>query len=197
MKRLICLAAVCAMLLCGNASAHVAPSFSDVAKSAAYHDAVIELTTIGVLSGYNDGTFRPDNTMTRAQFSAVVCRMLSAEEEAKAMTSSNFSDVPSSYWAVGYIAKASSLGIINGYQDGTFRPDNTITYAQAVKMLTCAWGFSQQADALGGYPNGHLAIAKELGITAGIQSAANAPASRGTVAMLAYNTLMTDSYVES
>jgi len=188
MKRLICLAAVCAMLLCGNASA-AAGIYADVPLDADYADAVEVLSDAKIIQGYADGNFYPDKTITRAQAATMICRLLDVEEEAKSIKKSVFSDVPTSYWAAGCIAKAAELGIINGYQDGSFKPDNTLTYAQIVKMVVCANGLKSLAEEAGGYPSGYLNIANEWGYTYGINIDTNAGAPRKTVAVLFYNTL--------
>lgn len=190
MKRIVALISMVAALLCfcvPAAAEDVKGGFSDVPAAADYATAVYALVADGIMSGYSDNTFHPDATMTRAEFSAVVCRLLGVEKEAKELKASVFSDVPTSYWAVGYIAKASELKIISGYGDGKFRPNGTITYGQAVKMLVCAYNMAEQAVQEGGYPNGYLAVAAHIGMTNKISIPTGSPASRAIISQLLYN----------
>ncbi len=105
--------------------------FKDVDTAAWYFDAVSQLTGYDLLSGYPDGTFRPDSTITRAEFVTILSRFPHTDIG----TETEFKDVPSSHWANGAVQTAVSQGWTNGYPDGTFRPDKTITRAEAVAML--------------------------------------------------------------
>jgi hypothetical protein len=95
---------------------------------------IIELVTDKVMKGYDDGTFRPDQSMNRAEFTKTVLTALnySIPDE---ITSSDFSDVPATEWYAPYTHVAKQFQIITGYDDGTFRPNNNITRAEAVKTL--------------------------------------------------------------
>ena len=84
--------------------------------------------------GYNDGTFRPDNDMTRAEASAIFARLIAEEKGETIKGSSNFTDVSSKDWHKDYIGYASKYDIIKGYTDGTFRPDDPVTRAEFVSM---------------------------------------------------------------
>ena len=87
------------------------------------------MTSAGILEGYEDGTFRPDASITRAEFAAIASRFDKLEAGSK-----TFSDVPESHWAYEAISSAAEKGWINGYPDGTFRPENAITRAEAVTL---------------------------------------------------------------
>ena len=102
------------------------------------------LQMLGVVSGYPDGTFRPNRALTRAEFCKMAVELLGEEKICRSMRISQlFMDVKSSHWAVGYVNLASrSLKLLVGYPDGTFRPDEPITYAQAVTILVRALGYS-------------------------------------------------------
>lgn len=76
-----------------------------------------------------------------------------------------FTDVPTEHWASKYIYFLVMEGAINGYDDGTFRPENTINYEELSKMLVCLTGYESYAENTGGYPNGYMSYAKSLGIT--------------------------------
>jgi len=111
---------------------NAAPSqFSDVAYGSWYAQAVNYLAHMNILLGYPDGTFRPNASITRAEFTAIVVRFFGAGASGQ----SNFSDVSPTHWASIYINAAFSNGWILGHQDGTFRPDNAITRAEAVVII--------------------------------------------------------------
>ena len=96
-----------------------------------------------------------------------------------------FGDVPASHWAAGYVAFASDRGIINGYGNGMFGPTDPVTYEQMAKMLVCAWGYGDMAEERGGYPDGYLDMALELGILDDPALEGTSPAPRWAVAMMA------------
>lgn len=165
-------------------------SYNDVDADADYAGAVELLSALDIIKGDDLGNFNPDNTITRAEFAAIVCRakgLENAAEGAKGATS--FKDVAADHWAAGYINLATQNGIINGYGDGNFGPEDKVTYEQAVKMLVCALGFEPMAANKGGYPTGYLVVANQYKITVGVKSSVEAP--RKTVAQLVYNALTT------
>lgn len=91
---------------------------------------------VGLFEGYPDGTFRPDAPVTRAEMTAVLARMLEASLEGRG---AGFSDLTESHWAYHEIIALSQMGILNGYTDGTFRPDAAITRGEGAAILGRAW----------------------------------------------------------
>ena len=164
-------------------------TFPDVPDSAAYAEAAEFLNDVGIMQGDTSGNFNPDKYVTRAQMAAIICRML-GETENLTTDGNRFTDVPASYWANGYIMKVASLGIINGYQDGSFKPNNTVTYEQAVKMVINAAGFSAEAAEKGGYPDGFISVASENGYLNGISMKKGTAMMRWHIAVLCYNVMM-------
>ena len=161
--------------------------YTDVAEDAGEYTAVSTLSSLGILTGYEDGSFKPEGDITRAEFCAVVCRALGAKVSGSAVTA--FSDVPADHWASAYISYVAGLGIVNGMGDGTFAPDANVTFEQAVKMLVVALGYEPMAAQKGGYPTGYMVVANTYEITEGISAVQSAPAPRGIVAQLVYNAL--------
>jgi len=160
-----------------------AAPLSDMAgeKSA---EAVSVLTQLGVVKGYPDGTYKPGNIVTRAEMAVIVVSALGLADYAKG--TSSFSDM-GGHWSNGFVAYATSLGIIAGYPDGTFKPDKTVSYDEAATMLVAALGYN--ADSLiGTWPANFVTKAKTLGILDGIVAGA-AGANRGDIAIMAYQTL--------
>lgn len=165
-------------------------AYSDVEASTTVGEAVGILSNLGILTGFEDGTFKPDETVTRAQMAAIVCRTLGYESQAKSSAGTTiFNDVPGDHWAAGYINVAQSLNIINGYGDGNFGPEDKVTYEQAVKMIVCALNYDLVAQAKGGYPTGYLSVASSEGITKSANGKVGDAAKRSTVAVLVYNSL--------
>lgn len=178
------------MLLSSLSMTAGAKAFPDVSSSASYAQAVDTLSDLGIITGDPNGNFYPNNTITRAEAATMICRLLGMERQAAALTQTSFADVPSTHWAVGYIALASQRGIVSGYGNSRFGPSDPLTYPQILKMLVCAWGYDDAAESRGGWPDGYLSAAEALGIT---QNASTA-ATRGNVAQLFYNTLQIDAY---
>ena len=162
-------------------------AYTDVAEDAGEYTAVSTLSSLSILTGYEDGSFKPDGDITRAEFATVVCRALGAKVSGSAVT--GFTDVPADHWASAYIAYCAGAGIVNGMGDGTFAPSANVTVEQAVKMLVVALGYEPMAAAKGGYPTGYMVVANTNGITEGVAAAQTAAATRGAVAQLVYNAL--------
>ncbi|MCG9969883.1 S-layer homology domain-containing protein [Pelotomaculum terephthalicicum JT] len=109
------------------------PSFTDLPVDSSLYPAVRYLVGKNILSGFPDGSFRPADSITRAE----VARMMVL---AKGLTPANggaqtFSDVPGGHWAYGVIEAAAQDGLLKGYQDGTFNPDGSITRVEATSLL--------------------------------------------------------------
>lgn len=120
-----------------------ANSFTDFSADAWFGKAVSTLSAMGVIQGYSDGTFRPDNNITRAELAVIAVRFFNAPE----VGADAFSDI-SGHWARSYINAAAQLGIVGGYKDGTFRPSNNITRAETVQMVNNTLGRHPDKDHL-------------------------------------------------
>lgn len=107
------------------------PSFVDVTSDAWYYNYVGYIEKFGIIAGYEDGTFRPQQTITRAEFVTMASRFADMSKEYEC----DFEDVSAEHWAYKYIAFAAGNGWIGGYEDHTFRADNTITRAEVVTIV--------------------------------------------------------------
>lgn len=167
-----------------------ADTFSDVPSTYRYYDAINSLVANNILNGYEDGTFKPDQTITRAEFAKVICLAQNVDVNV-AGTNSSFTDVAPDHWAASYITLAQAMGIINGMGDGTFLPENPVTYDQAVKMVVCSIGYGLVAEKSGIeplFPQAYLNVASRFNFLKGIsEGAVNEPASRGLVCKLVDN----------
>lgn len=166
-------------------------AFTDVTADASYAEAVSILSSLDILKGYEDGSFKPDATITRAEFATVVCRFLglgATAEGAKGQTV--FTDVPADHWASGYIALASQQKIVNGMGNGIFAPEEPVTYEQAIKMVVAALGYTPMADTNGGYPGGYQIVAAQKGLLNNVKGGKQGEAAtRAIVAQMSYNAL--------
>jgi len=184
LKKLLAFTIVFAMLV---STVAFASPYPDVADDASYAEAVTTLSSLGLLMGDDQGNFNPDNTITRAEFAAVIVRTLGLGDPGT--TATDFIDVPATHWGSGYVQMASQMGVIAGYGDGNFGPEDPVTFEQAIKMIVAALGYTPKANALGGYPTGYMVVAAQEGISAGINATAGEPALRKVVAELVYNAL--------
>ncbi len=109
------------------------PHFTDVPSSNPFYDYIETAYNHAIITGYQDGTFRPDNSVTRAQLSKIIVNAQGWPIDATG--GPHFTDVPSSNPFYGFIETAYNHAIITGYQDGTFRPDNSATRGQISKIV--------------------------------------------------------------
>lgn len=159
-------------------------------KDTPYSEAVQKLAALKILQGYPDGTFRPANSITRAEFATAVVNLLGLGDDAAFVKKvTKFNDVPADHWATGYINIATEQGVISGYPDGTFRPEQPVTYNEAITMLVRMLGYG--ISVVGGYPAGYVAKAREIGITDGVKASSQV-ATRGDVAIMLANSLTID-----
>ena len=120
-----------------------AAGFRDVDSTKWYNTYVATLNNAGVITDSRDGYFRPDAAITRAELAAMLAQF--TEQKSAAIY---FSDVSAGYWAANAIARTADLGWINGYPDGTFGPDKTVTRAELMAMINRATGRApKSADA--------------------------------------------------
>lgn len=186
MKKIISALALCLTIVMTICTGAQAAMFSDITVSTPYKDAIITLSTLGLIKGYEDGTFRPDNTITRAEFTVMVTRALGVD--GIKIDGDIFDDVTDHY-AKYNIRTAYDMGIVNGMGNGTFCPDAPVTYEQAVKMIVCMLGYGANGEELGGYPSGYMKMGANLNLTGKISMTNSDPAPRGVIAQLIYSAL--------
>lgn len=195
LKKVIASVCVLAMVL---STVAFGATYTDVAEESAYYEAVETLNKLDIITGYEDGTFKPEDGVTRAEMAALIARIQGYGDTAKGSANTGFTDVPASHWASGYIANAAGMGIINGYGDGTFGPDDPVLYEQAVKMVMATLGYTPFAEKNGGYPTGYLAAAQRYSVSLAVANAVvGQDANRGTVAQLLVNALDTPLMIQN
>ena len=125
-----------------NKNVMITTSFSDVSNDAWYATAVKTMASLGMMSGYPDGTFRPDEPITRAEFATVALAFAYAPDNARC----SYLDVSTSAWYYTYVAQATTYGWIGGYPDGTFRPNNSITRVEVCVIVNNMLGRTPDED---------------------------------------------------
>ncbi|MEI3307172.1 MAG: S-layer homology domain-containing protein [Dysosmobacter sp.] len=142
-----------------------AKDFTDSSKIE-YKEAVDVVSAAGIVEGYEDGAFNPQNTLTRGAAAKIICNLILGPTTAGALVADTapYSDVPTTNTFAGYIAYCQKEGIISGYADGTFRPAATLTGYAFMKMLLGALGYDSEIEGYTG-SNWSIAVGKRaLGI---------------------------------
>ena len=161
------------------------------------------LRLMGVTDGVGEGLFNPTGTLSRAEFCAMAVRALDRADEVAAQEGRTiFKDVPSTYWARGYINVASQTtgtgenatpGIIRGDATGCFHPDDPITFAEAVTILMRVLGYDDASVGFGmAWYDGYLSTAASSGLTDNIYAVPTGSITRAQAATLFYNLYFTD-----
>ncbi len=174
-----------------------AAGFSDVKDTDTARDVEV-LRLMGVVQGDGNGTFRPGSSLTRAEFCKMTIELQQRGDQAMHYRGRViFPDVRASHWAIGYVNLASQgtgsgesavPGLVHGFPDGTFQPDKTISYGEAVTVLARVLGYS---DTYGGgvWPQNYLDIGAACGLTKGLSLDGGAQITRAQAAKLFVNAL--------
>ena len=107
--------------------------FPDVPTTNANYQAIKFLKENNIISGYSDGTFQPDRTVSRAELLKII--LLGTGKNVDASKKADFPDVPESAWYTSYVAEAKDQGVVGGYSDGTFQPDKVVNKTEALKII--------------------------------------------------------------
>lgn len=186
-KRVLSLLIVLTMII-GSMSISIA-AMTDIVGTPV-EPAVLRLEALGVLEGYPDGTFKPNNNITRAEYSKILYKVTGLTQ---VPGNTVFGDVSASHWASGYIKAATQAGLIKGrgLVNGvnTFDPEAKLSYEEAVTLVVRALGYEALANSNGGYPTGHLIVANQKGLLQGLAGNLSLPATRALVAQLTFNAL--------
>lgn len=135
-----------AVVAIAPAQADAAKSFSDLTPANVHYDNVMNLVERGVITGYPDGTFKPNQSISRAHAAKIIAKALGLDT--KNVKNPNFKDIPTNYAYYGEIAALANAGIINGYPDGTFKPNATLTRGQTAKIIARAFELTGNANNL-------------------------------------------------
>ena len=165
MKKFLSLVLALAMTMSLVTVSAGAKDFTDNSKIE-YKEAVDVVSALGIVGGYEDGAFNPQNTLTRGAAAKIICNLILGTTTASALRADTapYSDVPTTNTFAGYIAYCQKEGIISGYADGTFKPAATLTGYAFMKMLLGALGYDSDIEGYTG-ANWSIAVGKRaLGI---------------------------------
>ena len=155
------------------------------------------LTALGVIQGYTDGSFRPDDTVTRAEAAKMIFTIRNGgNDNASAFESvaSSFTDI-NGHWAAGYIKFCQSMGIIAGKSATRFAPDETVTGSELAKMMLVCLGYDAEKAGLVGYTweQKTIGLASENGILEDVTAPLSAACPRQYAAQIMYNAIQVPS----
>ncbi len=198
MKKVLSLLLSIMMLVSVCAFAEGTGIFPDVEAEHKNSLAISFLSDKGIINGYEDGTFKPGNPITRGEFVKMLMVYAGNEKANTAGVVTGFPDVDAAegreaHWAHPYIKTATGLKIINGYPDGTFRPDDNVKLEEAVKMMVCYLNREsvaiERAKKAGAdlYPTGYMNVATELLMLNNLSCALGENASRADISQIMYN----------
>ena len=173
-------------------------AFTDQADIAVDSDVVDTLVALGVIDGYEDGTFRPDDTVTRAEMAKMIYTVRTGRSDASAYNddTTSFTDI-TSHWARGYIKYCQSMGIIAGKSVTSFDPDGTVTTQEAAKMLLVTLGYNAERAGLegSGWGTKTNALADENGLLEDVNNGTTQGLPRQYAAQLIYNAIFAPTVV--
>ena len=191
-KKLSCVILI--ICICVSSVAY-AKQFDDVKKSDV-QDAIGLISALGIMGGYEDQTFRPENTLTRAELVKIVAGLYNIGDAVEDSASSDFYDVASDHWAKKYINFANKLKLVKGDGNGNFFPDNSVSIQDAAAVFVNVLGYSFKADEMGGYPVGNNIVASQLKLFEGIAyKDVTENLNRANAALMLYNVLNAN-YIE-
>lgn len=155
-----------------------------------YENYVKALESYRVVSGYPDGTFRADKTLTRAELTSIALNMKKINLNDYEVKTNHFNDVSKEHWAYKTINYAAENGIVNGYGNGLFKPDSEVKYSEALTILINVAGYGENVNELSEkWPDNYITFAKKWNIddNTSIEDYSKV-ASRGEVAIMTLNT---------
>ncbi len=194
MKKTLAILPVIIHILLALTQGVFAADFPDVRYTHKNYDAIMHLTELGVIAGYDDGTFCPEREITRTEFCALMSRTLGYNKDTYEVKEIPFDDVPEDYWGRAYISYCYELGLINGMEEGVFAPADKVTMAQIAKMSVCAVGKEDEAQDIVGkkWYSGYMEIADFYGLLDETDQNPDEKAIRANVAQVVYNMITSD-----
>ena len=173
-------------------------AFTDSADFKVKTEVVDTLVQLGVINGYTDGSFKPNDTVTRAEMAKMIYVLRTGNSDASAYNNdkTTFTDIKG-HWAAGYIKYCQSLGIIAGVSATQFKPDTNVTAQEAAKMLLVTLGYDANKAGLVGinWASKTNALADENGLLEDVNTSFTGPCPRQYAAQLIYNAIDTPTVV--
>ena len=189
MKTSVRFLAILFVLVMAMFTVSLAADYSDVNATTAHKEAIDFLSTMGILTGYDDGKFLPDELVEREEMAKIIYVTATTFFDGVEQKPS-FSDVTADNWAAGYISWCVATDIVGGFGDNTFRPEANITYNQALKMVASMLGYTDFRSEL--WPQDVQTVAlKTLDLGKGIPETVTGDSelTRAQTAQIVYNAL--------
>lgn len=164
-------------------------SFKDVNSGDKYYSSIQLLKELNIISGYEDGTFRPNNSISRAEFCKILCKVLhdtsslNGVDEDIVIDKDIFIDIPNNHWAKNYIYDLHAHKIVDGYPNGKFEPELKISYNEIIKMIVCSFEVNKDMT----YPDDYISYAQKKGILKDVSVEYSNWATRSTVTAIIAN----------
>ena len=194
MKKLLAMVLALVMTLSLAVSANALKADEKINED--YAEAVAVLDGMGVFKGYEDGSFKPENKITRAEVATIIYRIYTADvakndKSGLYATYNKFSDMAGAGWAAGYIGYCANAEFVKGYPDGTFKPSGNVTGYEVLAMILRAVGYDKNNEFTGADWALNVAeIAERQGILDNVKGVdLNAPATREVVAELLFQSI--------
>ena len=160
-----------------------------------FPDAITDLKALGIIDDVSEADLRLDEGVTRAEFAKLVTKV--SDWNGKSVyTEGRFSDVTAAHWAAEYIEFTTSLGIFEGFPDGSFRPEGEVLLQDAQKVIVTLLGYKIKAVELG-YPMGYITQSATLGLSKGIRQGHGEAVSRGDIFQIVKNALDVDRLTQN
>ncbi|PKM95197.1 MAG: S-layer homology domain-containing protein [Firmicutes bacterium HGW-Firmicutes-1] len=170
----------------------LAIQFSSIGLFAATEEEIYtgnQLSVLGILKGYSDGSLKLDSNITRAEVATLTVRILGYENTVVVGEEKSFTDVNKSFWGYSNVQNAFKLKVMQGYPSGEFKPGSDITYAEVVAIMVNALGKGKDLE--GNWPDNYLNKGKALGIIPSNSTVTpNKIVTRGEMAVIVWSTLM-------
>lgn len=190
-KRLI--AILCAFTCLTASMVSAEPLYNDISEGSSEERVLNVVTGVGLMKGYTDGSFGPREHVTRAEVAQIIYNAVTqnfgsnSQTQETATSTFEWTDVDNSHWAYEPINYVAELGIMVGDGNGSFRPEDTVTYREIVKTVLNLSGYEYEAEFHGGWPVGYERIASNNGLNKGVSGFADSRMSRMDVARILYN----------
>ncbi len=172
------------MLLVPSGLAFAQSCFTDT-EGHAYEDAICGIKEMGVVQGYGDGSYKPNETINRAEFTKIIISIKPDLFLDALPSSSGFSDVGTNAWYFPYVMAAKNSSVIGGYPDGSFRPANSINLAEALKIILETFDV-ELVDTEGEWYEKYIVAAYDLGILTGLDVDPGMIITRGEMAQMVF-----------
>ncbi len=197
MKKIKVFLVVLSLLMCFSSATCMAAKFYDTLGTE-YEGVVDRVAALGIINGISEKTFAPEKGLTRAELAKIITYTKGLQHYADTTSlQSTFKDVPSSHWAKNYIMVATDLGLLKGYEDGTFKPEKEVSYAEFIAITLRCLGYVNIDETSGStWYSGYIKRMYEIDLNKGISNfkSYDASAKRGDVAKMWWNMLVSDRW---